>query len=117
MRMSRRCRNCQAELGSHPLERTWEAICPDCGQLSWLQAGDVVTCRVTRVTPFGVIVELGNGIEGLIHVSELSWQQVRHPSEIVSAGADLEARVLMIDVDEKKIGLSCKRVHPRPTGW
>ena len=110
--MSVRCRNCNATLGSDVTQLDWEGICPYCGELTWLAAGDTVSCRITRVSPFGIFVELGDEVQGMIHISELSHDTVRHPSEIVSQGETLQAKVLRIDVEEKRIGLSRKRVRP-----
>ncbi len=110
--MSVRCRNCEAKLDSDVTQLNWEAICPYCEELTWLATGDTVSCRVTRVSPFGICVELGDEVQGLIHISELSKETVKDPSEIVSQGETLQAKVLRIDIEGKKIGLSRKRVRP-----
>jgi small subunit ribosomal protein S1 len=68
---------------------------------------------VTNITEFGVFVDLG-GVEGLIHVSELSWGRVRHPSEVVKVGETVQAYVLQVDQDRSRIGLSLKRLVPNP---
>lgn len=78
-----------------------------------LQPGDCVHGRVTNITPFGVFVDLG-GVEGLIHVSELSWGRVRHPSDVVCCGDDLEVQVLTVDRDQARIALSVKELLPDP---
>ena len=111
--MSDRCRNCQAGLGREVTRLNWEAICPHCEKLTWLCAGDIVICCVTRIHRFGVFVELGDHVEGLIHISELSEPIVDHPAEIVSVGSTFKARVLRVDMEAKKIGLSRKRADPR----
>jgi small subunit ribosomal protein S1 len=68
---------------------------------------------VTNITEFGVFVDLG-GVEGLIHVSELSWGRVRHPTEVVNVGEMVQAYVLQVDQDRARIALSMKRLIPNP---
>ncbi|OGO26994.1 MAG: hypothetical protein A2136_09210 [Chloroflexi bacterium RBG_16_54_11] len=68
---------------------------------------------VTNITEFGVFVDLG-GVEGLIHVSELSWGRVRHPAEVVKVGETVQAYVLQVDQDRSRIALSIKRLIPNP---
>jgi ribosomal protein S1 len=109
--MTDSCGNC----GRHGIEDTrhdWDAVCPDCGQLIWLKLGEVVECKVARLNPFGIIVEFGDGIEGMVHVTELLDQPIRHPKEVVGVGSLIRAMVLSVDVSEKKIGLSRKRLAP-----
>jgi small subunit ribosomal protein S1 len=65
---------------------------------------------VARLTPFGVFVEVGDGVEGMIHITELAGHSVRHPEDVVKPGSFIQAIVLRVDVSEKKIGLSRKRV-------
>ncbi|MBM83959.1 MAG: 30S ribosomal protein S1 [Planctomycetaceae bacterium] len=72
------------------------------------QPGEVVKGKVTKVTNFGVFVELAEELEGLLHISELADHKVENPEEVVSIGEDLEVRVLRVDTDERKIGLSLK---------
>ncbi len=81
--------------------------------LSRLQPGDTVRGTVTNVLPFGVFVDLG-GVEGLIHVSELSWGRVRHPADVVRCGEELEVKVLSVDPDTCKVALSLKDLLPDP---
>ena len=71
--------------------------------------GMVVHGKVTKITNFGVFVELEDGLEGLLHISELSDQKVENPQDIVSAGEQLDVKILRVDVEERKIGLSLKR--------
>ncbi len=68
--------------------------------------GDVVAGRVTKVTNFGVFVSLEDGLEGLLHVSELSDKKIESPEEVVSIGQMVDVRVLKVDTEERKIGLS-----------
>lgn len=68
---------------------------------------------VTNITEFGVFVDLG-GVEGLIHVSELSWGRVRHPAEVVKVGETVQSYVIQVDQDRSRIALSLKRLIPNP---
>jgi small subunit ribosomal protein S1 len=68
---------------------------------------------VTNITEFGVFVDLG-GVEGLIHVSELSWGRVRHPTEVAKVGEMVQAHVIQVDQDRSRIALSMKRLIPNP---
>ena len=81
--------------------------------LANLKQGDQVKGKVTNITRFGVFVDLG-GVEGLIHVSELSWGRVRHPADVVSCGQDLDVQVLSIDRDQGRVALSLKELLPDP---
>jgi len=81
--------------------------------LGSLEPSARITGTVTNITDFGVFVDLG-GLEGLIHVSELSWGRVRHPSEVVKVGQDLCVYVISVDQDRQRVALSLKRLHPNP---
>jgi small subunit ribosomal protein S1 len=81
--------------------------------LNNLQAGDCVRGPVTNITSFGVFVDLG-GIEGLVHVSELSWGRVHHPTEVVAVGEEVDAYVIQVDKKRSRIALSFKRLLPNP---
>ena len=74
-------------------------------------AGAIVHGKVTKVTNFGVFVELEPGLEGLLHVSELADHKVDNPEEVVKTGQELDVKVLRVDTDDRKIGLSLKRVQ------
>ncbi len=78
-----------------------------------LKSGEVVHGTVTNVTDFGVFVDLG-GLEGLIHVSELSWGRVQHPSCILSVDQPVDALVLMISEENGRVALSLKRLQSNP---
>jgi small subunit ribosomal protein S1 len=78
-----------------------------------LQPGEHISGTVTNVTDFGVFVDLG-GLEGLIHVSELSWGRVRHPTEVLNVGENVQVHVISIDQDRQRVALSLKRLHPNP---
>jgi small subunit ribosomal protein S1 len=73
--------------------------------------GTVVKGKVTKLTNFGVFVELEQGLEGLLHISELSEDKVENPEDIVKVGDELEVKVLRVDAKDRKIGLSRKNVH------
>lgn len=71
--------------------------------------------RVVSLTDYGAFVEIEEGIEGLIHVSEMSWtRKIRHPSKILSVNDELEAVILSIDPDRKRISLGIKQLEPNP---
>ncbi len=74
--------------------------------------GQLVRGEVTKVTNFGVFIGLEDGLEGLLHISELAEHKIEDPEEVVKVGQPIEVKVLRVDTDERKIGLSLKRV-----GW
>jgi small subunit ribosomal protein S1 len=75
------------------------------------QQGQLVKGQVTKITNFGVFVGLEDGLEGLLHISELSDQKIENPQEVVNVGDEIEVKVLRVDSEERKIGLSRKRVE------
>lgn len=81
--------------------------------LEELEVGDIVPGRVTGIRDFGVFVDIG-GADGLIHVSELAWHRVPHPSDLVSIGDELEVYVLDLDHEQQRIALSLARTRPDP---
>jgi small subunit ribosomal protein S1 len=81
--------------------------------LQELQTGDEREGTVSSVCDFGAFVDLG-GADGLVHLSELSWGQVQHPSHLVKVGDKVKVHVLSVDRDGKKIALSMKRLQPEP---
>ncbi len=78
-----------------------------------LSVGEVRRGRVTGISPFGAFVDLG-GADGLVHISELSWNTVRSPNEVVKVGDEVDVYVLRIDTENRKIALSLKRLQPEP---
>ncbi|MFQ5451669.1 MAG: 30S ribosomal protein S1 [Nitrospinaceae bacterium] len=71
--------------------------------------------KVVSITDYGVFVELEKGIEGLVHISEMSWSRhVKHPSKMVSIGDEVEAVVLTLDKERKRISLGMKQIEPNP---
>lgn len=81
--------------------------------LDSLKPGDIRQGTVTNLTSFGAFVDLG-GVEGLIHVSEMSWDRVRHPADVLRSGSELEVYVLGVNPEEGRIALSLKRLRPNP---
>ncbi len=78
-----------------------------------IEAGQKLTGEVKRLTDFGAFVDIG-GVDGLIHISELSWSRVKHPSEVVKPGNKVEVVVLSVDKDKRKISLGLKQLLPEP---
>lgn len=78
-----------------------------------LEIGQVVSGEVVRVAEFGAFIDIG-GIDGLLPVSEISWQRIAHPREALGAGDKISVKVLKIDKASKKISLSLKRLQPDP---
>jgi len=76
--------------------------------------GALVEGKVTNVTDFGAFVELEPGIEGLIHISELSWERISHPREVVQPGQKVRAMVLKVDPENRRISLSLKALQQDP---
>ncbi|MCF6157159.1 MAG: 30S ribosomal protein S1 [wastewater metagenome] len=74
------------------------------------KVGDVVKGKVTKLTNFGAFLELDKGIEGLLHISELSNEKVNNPADIVNIGDELEVRIIRIEPEARKIGLSLKKL-------
>lgn len=81
--------------------------------LSRIKPGDKVQGTITNLTKFGAFADLG-GVEGLIHISEISWSRVTHPGHILRPGQELELLVLSVDKDEGRIALSKKQLRPDP---
>src|SRR3989339_59419 len=91
------------------LPHPWESI------EEKIHVGDKVSGRVVSLTDYGAFIEIEKGIEGLIHNSEMSWtQHVKHPSQVVAMGQIVEAVVLSLDKEEKKISLGIKQLEPDP---
>ena len=77
--------------------------------------GDHVKGKITKLVPYGAFVEVAEGVEGLIHVSELSWtKRITRPSDVLELGQDVEAVVLGINIEEQKISLGVRQLEPNP---
>ncbi len=93
------------QLSEYPWERVDEKY----------PVGSKVTGRVVSLTEYGAFIELEKGVEGLIHISEMSWtKHIRHPSKILSENQEVECMVLKVDKDNERISLGLKQVEPDP---
>ena len=81
--------------------------------LSSLEEGQVVSGNVVRITDFGAFVDI-NGIDGLLPISEISWQRIKHPSDVLTLGDTIEVKIIKIDQELKRISLSLKRMGENP---
>ncbi|HHU70162.1 MAG TPA: bifunctional 4-hydroxy-3-methylbut-2-enyl diphosphate reductase/30S ribosomal protein S1 [Thermoanaerobacterales bacterium] len=84
-------------------DKTWENI----------EEGQIIKGKVQRLTDFGAFVDIG-GVDGLVHISELSWGRINHPSEVVKEGDDIEVKVLNVDRERERISLGVKQILPNP---
>ncbi len=78
-----------------------------------LNEGDVRTGRVTSVADFGAFVNI-DGADGLVHLSEISWERINHPNEVLKVGQEVDVKVISIDHERKRIGLSIRQLLPDP---
>jgi small subunit ribosomal protein S1 len=81
--------------------------------LEQLTEGDVVKGRVTSVVDFGAFVDLG-AVDGLVHISELSWERVAHPRDVVQVGDEVDVYVLRVDTQRGRVALSMRKLQPDP---
>ena len=97
-------------LGMKQLENDpWQAVADK------YKVGEVYKGKVTNITDYGAFVELEDGIEGLVHVSEMSWTRKNvHPGKIVSTSEEVEVKVLEVDADKRRISLGIKQCQPNP---
>lgn len=82
-------------------------------KLASLQVGEELTATVQRITPFGAFVDIG-GVDGLVHVSEMAWEHVNNPADVVSVGQEVKVKVLKVEAEKGKISLSIKAAQPGP---
>ena len=93
------------QLQPHPWDEITDKFSPD----------DTVDGKVVSITDYGAFIELQKGIEGLVHISEMSWtEHIRHPSQMVSLGQIVSVKILNIDTEGKKISLGMKQLEPDP---
>lgn len=93
------------QLSKHP----WEDVAAKYPE------GTRIKGKVVSITDYGVFVEIAQGVEGLVHISEMSWtQHVKHPSQLVQVGQEIEAVVLKLDPENEKISLGLKQIQPDP---
>lgn len=78
-----------------------------------IEAGKIVTGRVKSITNFGAFIDLG-GVDGLLHIADMSWKKITHPSEIVAVGDEIQILILDFDRDKGKISLGLKQTTPDP---
>ena len=97
-------------LGMKQLENDpWAAVADK------FQVGEIYKGKVTNITDYGAFIELEDGIEGLVHVSEMSWTRKNvHPGKIVSTSQEVDVKVLEVDVDNRRISLGIKQCTPNP---
>ena len=97
-------------LGMKQLENDpWAAVADK------FQIGEIYKGKVTNITDYGAFIELEDGIEGLVHVSEMSWTRKNvHPGKIVSTSQEVDVKVLEVDVDKRRISLGIKQCTPNP---
>jgi small subunit ribosomal protein S1 len=81
--------------------------------LEELEEGETRTGRVTSLADFGAFVNI-NGADGLVHLSEISWERIEHPSEVLKVGQEVEVRVISVDHERKRIGLSIRQLEHDP---
>jgi small subunit ribosomal protein S1 len=81
--------------------------------LGTLEEGQVLKGKVKNITEYGVFVDLG-GLDGLLHITDMSWRRIKHPKEMVSLGDELELKVLNFDKDNQKVSLGMKQLVPDP---
>lgn len=102
--------NCKVSLGLKQLvPDPWENIS------ARFPVGTKVTGKVTNLVDYGAFVELEPGVEGLVHISEMSWtRKLRHPSQLIHTGDEVEVVILGVDAEKKRISLGMKQVRPNP---
>jgi len=83
------------------------------GRFTAMKEGDVLPATVRTLMPYGAFVDLG-GVDGLLHVSDISWNRISKPEDVLSVGQELQVRILKIDPDTKKISLGLKQLQPEP---
>ncbi len=83
-------------------------------RLQNLEVGSIISGRVANIVNYGAFVDIGGGVSGLLHVSEIAWHRVEHPSKILSVGEELDVEIQNVDVDRERVSLSRKAVIPNP---
>ncbi len=81
--------------------------------LETLQEGQIVTGKVKNITDYGVFIDLG-GLDGLLHITDMSWKRIKHPKEMVKIGDELKLKVIKFDREEEKVSLGLKQLYPNP---
>ena len=78
-----------------------------------VKEGDIVTGTVRNLADYGAFVDIG-GVDGLLHVSDISWSRVNSPADVLTVGQEIEAKVLKVDTDKQRISLGIKQLQPHP---
>jgi small subunit ribosomal protein S1 len=99
-------------LSERAAQRQWRKLQKE-KMLSELQEGDVREGEVISIADFGAFIDMG-GADGLVHLSEISWKPITHPSEALKVGQKVKVQVLKVDPDHKRVGLSIKRLEADP---
>src|SRR3984885_13329009 len=81
--------------------------------LANLQEGAIVTCTVKNITEYGAFIDLG-GMDGLLHITDMSWGRIKHPSELFSVGDDIKVKILKYDREKERVSLGLKQVTANP---
>jgi len=89
------------QINPHPLETLKNKYGP----------GKRVKGKITNITAFGAFIEVEKGVEGLIHISDISWKKINHPSDVLKTGDEIEAIILSIDVEKEKLSLGIKQLE------
>ena len=80
-----------------------------------LEVGDAVKVQVSNIEPYGVFVDLGNDVEGFLHVSEISWDKnIKHPKDYLEVGEEIDVEIVEMDFEKQKLRVSLKNVLPKP---
>jgi len=79
-----------------------------------LEEEEVITGTVTKLVDFGAFVEIEDGVEGLLHISEIAWRRIEHPSEVLEEGQEVEVKVLSVNPEEGRVALGYKQTQPDP---
>jgi len=82
--------------------------------LKEVKVGDILEGRVSGVLPFGIFVDVGGGVEGLVHISEISWDKVSYPGRLFSLGDKVKVKVIEVSQDQRRLSLSVKALTPNP---
>jgi small subunit ribosomal protein S1 len=99
-------------LSERAAQRQWRKLQKE-KMLSELQEGDVREGEVISIADFGAFIDMG-GADGLVHLSEISWKPITHPSEVLKVGQKVKVQVLKVDPEHKRVGLSIKRLEADP---
>ena len=81
--------------------------------LDQIQEGMIVKGVVKNITDYGAFIDLG-GIDGLLHITDMSWGRVKHPSNLITLGDEIEVKILKFDAEKERVSLGLKQVQPNP---